>query len=327
VSFSSHKSPCNFASKVLKLPFTATMQKTFLTLIFLLLASMTATLHAQSVPTKITYQGILYESGSPFTGTKNFVFTIGTWTETQNNVAVTGGRYSVILGSVTPLSADLFKNSSNLVLSIQANGTNLTPNIDLVTVPYAMKSEYANEAGNTATFGGNAPSHYLNYQNLTNTPKVAFLKDIKGATVAGGTFTAGAWQLRELNTVEGDASFVSLNTNQFVLSAGTYMIEAEAPAYSTDRHIAKLRNVTDNADVSGGLGTLEFSTGDQTRSKIYVTFAINASKVFEIRHYCTATTATTGFGYNVATGLPSVPVGTTISNNVVYTTVKITKLQ
>ncbi|TAE12648.1 MAG: hypothetical protein EAZ95_12105 [Bacteroidetes bacterium] len=289
---------------------------------FLLLAGLHATLHAQSVPTKITYQGILYESGTPFTGTKNFVFTIGTWSETQNNVAITNGRYSVVLGSITPLTVDLFKNSSSLVLQIQANGTNLTPNIDLISAPYAMVSGYATDAGNAQTFGGNSPAHYLDYQNLTNRPKVAFLKDVKLNTADGGASVANTWIQRELNTTEGDGSFVTLSAHRFTLPAGTYTIEASVPAHAVNRHVAKLYNFSDNADVAGGLGTLAFSpSGAQADSKINAVVTLNTSKTFEIRHICAATNVN-GLGYNIATtlGTPNIP-------NSVYTVVKITKLQ
>ena len=60
-------------------------------------------------------------------------------------------------------------------------------------------------------------------------PRIAYLKDVKAANTAGGTFTSGAFQTRTLNTVEGDASIVSLAANQFTLQAGTYHIEGVAP--------------------------------------------------------------------------------------------------
>lgn len=294
---------------------------------FLLLAGLHATLHAQSVPTKITYQGILYESGAPFTGTKNFVFTIGTWSETQNNVAITNGRYSVVLGSITPLTVDLFKNSSSLVLQIQANGTNLTPNIDLISAPYAMVSGYATDAGNAQTFGGNSPVHYLNYQNLTNRPKVAFIKDKKAVGASGGYFAAGDWRVRDLNFAEGETDFVNLNGSQFTLTAGTYQIEAEVPAYFVDRHVAKLFNVTTGQDVSIGTSAYAYSDSgaDQSYSRIYAHFTISTLTFFEIRHRAQSSSVSStgsqnanGFGVNTVSswGIPSI-----------FTVVKITKLQ
>ncbi|MEL7004789.1 MAG: hypothetical protein AAFN93_18930 [Bacteroidota bacterium] len=51
----------------------------------------------------IPFQGKLLENGDPVSGVRQFVFSIGdvSWTETQN-LQVTDGFYSAVLGSVTP---------------------------------------------------------------------------------------------------------------------------------------------------------------------------------------------------------------------------------
>lgn len=46
----------------------------------------------------------------------------------------------------------------------------------------------------------------------------------------GGTFTAGAWRTRDLNTVlTNTISGASLSNNQITLPAGKYYVEASAP--------------------------------------------------------------------------------------------------
>ena len=129
-------------------------------------------------------------------------------------------------------------------------------------------------------------------------PQVAYLKDVKASGTAGGTFTAGAWQTRTLNTVEGDASIVSLSANQFTLAAGKYEIEASAPAGMVGGHILKLRNITDSTDVLAG--TVEYTSQNAyyavTQSKVEGVLNLTSSKTLEIQHRCDVTRASDGFG-------------------------------
>ena len=147
--------------------------------------------------------------------------------------------------------------------------------------------------------------------------KVAYLKDVKAATVNGGTFTQGAWQTRTLNTVSGNSEIVALSANQFTLNSGRYAIEAYAPAYEVAGHKAKLRNITDSADEL--IGSTEFSnTGGANSQASIITGSIEiaSTKVFEIQHYCGSTGTTTGFGRDANVGVDEI-----------YTQVKITKLR
>ena len=102
---------------------------------------------AQTVPHKISYQGKLYENENPVTGVKSITFTIGTWTETQF-VQVTGGLYSVTLGDITPIPASVFSDSDGLTLEVTIDGSTLSPATEILTVPYAYRSEYSDNADN-----------------------------------------------------------------------------------------------------------------------------------------------------------------------------------
>jgi len=114
----------------------------------------------------------------------------------------------------------------------------------------------------------------------------------------GGTFTSGAWQTRQLNTIVGD-SFASLASNQITLASGTYFVFAWASANSVDKHIAKLYNITDSADILIGSNSSALASGtQQTNSEIQGYFTISASKVIELQHRCQTTRATTGYGSN-----------------------------
>lgn len=145
-------------------------------------------------------------------------------------------------------------------------------------------------------------------------PQVAYLKDVKPSGTGGGTFTAGSWQTRTLNTVEGDSSIVSLNANQFTLGPGKYEIEATAPAYNVNFHKAKIRNITDSTDSIIGMSQyVANGAADTGESFISGVINITSSKTFELQHRC-STTATDGFGRAV-----------TFGDNEVYTQLKIVK--
>lgn len=81
---------------------------------------------------QIPFQGRLTDGGSPVTGTREFVFTIQidqstTWTETHPTVQVTNGFYSIVLGSITPLPANLFAASPSKDVTISVDGQVLSP--------------------------------------------------------------------------------------------------------------------------------------------------------------------------------------------------------
>jgi hypothetical protein len=146
--------------------------------------------------------------------------------------------------------------------------------------------------------------------------QICFLKDVKGNGSNGGTFTSGAWLTRTLNTIEGSTGLVTLLGNQFTLQAGTYIIEAEAPAYAVSRHQAKLRNVTDGIDLIMGLSSIvNITSGVQSISTIKGMITLAGSKTFEIQHRCETTSFTLGLGAAGSFGV-----------NEVYTQVKITKI-
>lgn len=100
----------------------------------------------QEVPQQISYQGKLLEGGLPVTGTRDFVFTIGTWTEAHAGVAIEDGLYSVQLGSITPIPYETFTESATATLEIRVDGTPLSPDVQILAVPYAVKAEEAHRA-------------------------------------------------------------------------------------------------------------------------------------------------------------------------------------
>mgnify|MGYP001435631662 CR=1 FL=1 len=127
---------------------------------------------------------------------------------------------------------------------------------------------------------------------------VAIVEENQTSATAGGTFTSGADRTRTLNTEVTDlAGLVTVASNQVTITnAGTYEISWEAPAYRVDAHQSFLYNITSAAEVKRG--TTEYATGDTAQNKSIgsTIVVLAATAVFEIRHRCTTTRATDGFG-------------------------------
>lgn len=111
---------------------------------------------AAEVPEKISFQGRLLDNGQPVTGARTFVFSARdqsnaiVWTETHSSVQVTEGYYSLTLGSQTPFTATLTADEPALELTVTVDGTDLSPPIELVSVPYALRAESAGTADTVA---------------------------------------------------------------------------------------------------------------------------------------------------------------------------------
>lgn len=150
----------------------------------------------------------------------------------------------------------------------------------------------------------------------------AHIVDEKVAGTNGGTFTSGAWQTRDLNTIyQNDLNFVTLSSNQLILPQGTYRLRAEAPAMGVNKHTVKLYNISDSVDVRIGAtqnsSIISSTSTAQPPSKVIAYFTIASTKTFEIQHRCQTTQSSTGFGI----GSPSFSVVE------VFTQVEIEKLR
>jgi len=107
----------------------------------------------------IAYQGRLADaSGTALTGTYIIVFRLYNsatggsplWEESWtggNSVQVNAGLFNVLLGSLTPIPQSLINGNSSLWLGIDV-GTDaeMTPRVQLSSVPYAFQSQHAERA-------------------------------------------------------------------------------------------------------------------------------------------------------------------------------------
>ncbi len=156
----------------------------------------------------------------------------------------------------------------------------------------------------TISGGGGAGADYIR------------LHDSKATTVNGGTFTAGAWQKRDITEDQDTEGHCSVAASVITLVAGTYDCHISCIGYDVNQHQARLRNTTDGATTV--LGTSEYpaaSDNVSNSSTIRGRFVIAASKDFEIQHRCAATKTTNGFG-----------VATSFGENEIYTVAEFWKV-
>ena len=168
--------------------------------------------------------------------------------------------------------------------------------------------------------------------NLTSLPasglfsSYAIISDTKASNVNGGTFTSGAWRTRDLQTENADPdNIVSISSNQFTLQAGSYLIKFQSTGYHVNRHITKLRDITNSA--TKGYGILVYSNTSNSTSGISHGMArvtISGATVYEIQHACQTTKSTNGMGLNTYIDTSGSYTDNTEPNSV-YTIVEIYK--
>lgn len=112
--------------------------------------AVTGTVFAQ-VPGLVSYQArIVDDQSGPVNDTRTMVFSIYTqvtggsaiWTE-QQNVTIVDGLVNVLLGSVSPLTSEVFQGSERYLGVKIGTDAELTPRKRLLAVPYALKAEAA----------------------------------------------------------------------------------------------------------------------------------------------------------------------------------------
>lgn len=153
--------------------------------------------------------------------------------------------------------------------------------------------------------------------SIIESQKIVYIKDQKPSGVHGGSCdpTKGWEQIRDLNTISGDATFASLSQNQITLAPGTYDVEANAPAYLDGFHKAVLVNIQNGEMVLIGSNARSHNvSGGMEPSRILGAVTITEATTFVIKHRCATAMNTIGFGAATSFGVEEV-----------YTQVKITK--
>jgi len=103
-----------------------------------------------ATPQLINYQAAVSNSaGNPLDTTVTVIFSIydgpssliPLWSETHNSLVISEGRLSVLLGTITPISDQLFSDTGRYI-GIKIGGDNeMTPRSRLLSVPYALRLE------------------------------------------------------------------------------------------------------------------------------------------------------------------------------------------
>lgn len=132
------------------------------------------------------------------------------------------------------------------------------------------------------------------------------VRDEKAAGTAAGTFTAGAWQTRTLNTIAtNEISGATLTSNEVSLPAGTYEVDATSPAYNVGRHKARLYNVTGTAVLV--VGASDFAPGGSYgQARVRGRFTLTSTSSVRLEHRCDATQASNGLGVESNYGIAEV---------------------
>lgn len=168
----------------------------------------------------------------------------------------------------------------------------------------------ASTRGNHAVKGNLVVSGNTVFEKGARIPYLEIV-DRKSRFSAGGTFTAGAWQERDLTDVNFnelgavvDLAASAGDGGSITLTRGIYYCEIECPAFSVNEHVARLADITDNPGQEPDVlvvGTSEFSLDEsparaQTRSKIAGRFQITGTRTLTIQHRCSSTQVVDGFG-------------------------------
>jgi hypothetical protein len=211
----------------------------------LMLAGFAATTAHAGVPIQISHQGRLLDASShPVNGPVDLTFRIydaptggaPLWTELQSSVAVTNGLFTVMLGSVTPLSLDVLApaGSDGMIpidrfLEVQvASDPPLAPRVRLGSAPYSVATGRVEgdieTQPNSLRVRDNSHTSEVNVKALDGNPQMRLTQ--AGVDVA--TLTADA-----------DSSSMEVTSHRF-----------GRPAINTARA------------VSGGRGALVQVTGD-----------------------------------------------------------------
>jgi N-acetylneuraminic acid mutarotase len=148
-------------------------------------------------PTVVSYQGMVKDGGSPYTGTGYFKFAVvdaaGTTSYWSNDGTSSGGSeptegvqlvvaeglFHVMLGdtnltNMTALPASTFEGTERYLRiwfsSDSSTYTQLTPDQRIAAVPYAHQAQHAATAGEADTLDGKEGTYYNQWDNLSGIP-------------------------------------------------------------------------------------------------------------------------------------------------------------
>ncbi|MEO0348838.1 MAG: hypothetical protein AAF282_02170 [Cyanobacteria bacterium P01_A01_bin.15] len=112
----------------------------------------------------------------------------------------------------------------------------------------------------------------------------------------GGTFTAGAWRTRPLNTLTGNKSFCEiLNDGSLQLAPGDYEVFGWATTLAVKSHRTRL--IMANSDVLLWGDSAYANSWVESRSFLAGRFSLTSQAAVRLEHRCIKTRTAWGFGY------------------------------
>tara|TARA_B100000470_G_scaffold211748_1_gene190936 strand:+ start:35 stop:739 length:705 start_codon:yes stop_codon:yes gene_type:complete len=124
----------------------------------------------------------------------------------------------------------------------------------------------------------------------------AIFCDQKTLGTDGGTFTSGAWRVRDLNTTiaNTDTTNIALGTNEFTLQAGSYYIKWNPVAGQPNMGSNQSGLHDGSSFIQMGKSMYNWTATSDSCGFVRVT--PGSATTYTIQHRCETTTTTTGFG-------------------------------
>lgn len=168
---------------------------------------------------------------------------------------------------------------------------------------------------------------------------LALVYDKKGSNTNGGSLTAGAWRQRDLNTIrytdgviDSDEAFVTVNSNEFALVPGRYLIEWDAPAMKLDGHVSRLISYDSSGGTENGTwyGVNTYSQDSsyyrQNTSPGVAFTSLTSTGYYKLWHRSNqGQSGDIGMGYSIQMGTGSGTWGTITDVHSTYAMIKISK--
>jgi hypothetical protein len=205
-------------------------------LLGLVFAFAAASASALVQPMRINFQGKLLNptTNNPQTGPATLIFKLynvptggaALYTETQSNVPLTNGVFSVQIGSLTAISRDLFLGAS-VYLGVTVSGdTEMLPRQNLAMSAYAYTASQLSDLTEVRLIAGPTYSTFTSAGNFTVPAGVSGSSGsfTSGVTAGSGTFTQTGGALYSLETSSGivmDAGTLSINGGGGIDAGGT----------------------------------------------------------------------------------------------------------
>jgi hypothetical protein len=148
-------------------------------------------------------------------------------------------------------------------------------------------------------------------------PEMAIFNETQANNTQGGTFTAGSYVKRTLNTtLQNTITSCTLTSSVISLPAGTYEVTAVAPATEVNANKLRLQDTTTPATLIQGQNTFASGFGGaRSNAPLQGVFTITATTNVELQHRCGTTITTNGLG-----------TACNFSDNEIYATIQIVKL-